>query len=434
MIVGDGQILDILPTDGTLPEAATVVDATGLHVLPGLVDPDVNFRDPGLEYKETWATGARSAVCGGFTTVMVMPNTGSPVRDPESWHAQRETGDRAAWCNYALKAVVVPENLGRLKELADLGAIGFRFSMAGKAGVVDPLDDGQILDAFTEIAALGMRCGVHAENAGIVRRRTAALREAGDTSPLALTAARPPMAELEATQRAILFARAAGVDLALYHVSAGEVVDLLTRVRQDADIDVVAETSPHYALMEASRMAEEFGPMMAMNPPIRPAPHPGRVLAALHEGVIDVLGSDHSPHTFAEKNYHHRDAPILSTTPGWPGVETSVPVMLSAVNEGRLGLREYVARQAEQPARAWGLYPAKGRLGRGADADLTIVDLDRPGRVDQTRLHTLNKLTTWHGWPLTAAVACTIVGGRVVARDGELTAREPSGRFVRPLP
>ncbi|WP_329251430.1 dihydroorotase family protein [Actinoallomurus sp. NBC_01490] len=432
VLVDDGTVVDVVTRDGDVPAARTVVDATGLFVLPGLVDPDVNFREPGLEYKEGWLTGSAAAVCGGVTTVMDMPNTGRPTVDTESLDAKLAAAKGRSYCDYAIKASLVPGNVEEIPRLADAGVCGFRFSMAGTVGAIPALTSGEILDAWHVVAGTGLRCGVHPETREILEHLRRRLELAGRRDPAAAREARPPVAEVEGIARSLALAEATGVRLAFYHVSTAPSIDWVRRAKADGRVDVVAETNPHYCVVDGEDMDRGLGTMLTMHPPVRTREHADATLAALADGTIDVLGTDHSPHTHEEKRYADRMTDIWAATPGWPGLETTVSLMLTAVHEGRLSLERYAYCQSEGPARAWGLWPRKGNLKPGADADITVVDLDRRGEFDESRLHSRHRLTPFHGRAYTGATAYTIVGGEVTARDGELVAEAPMGRFVRP--
>lgn len=433
VLVDDGTVVDVVERDDAVPGADTVVDATGLHVLPGLVDPDVNFREPGLEYKEGWLTGSAAAVCGGFTTVMDMPNTGRPTVDADSLDAKLAAAKGRSYCDYAVKASLVPGNAPEIPTLAEAGVCGFRFSLAGTAGAIPGLCSGQILDAWQVAADTGLRCGVHPETREVVDHLRDRLRAAGRTDPAAWREARPPVAEVEGIARALALAEATGVRLALYHVSAAPSVDWVRRAKEGGHVDLVAETNPHYCVVDGEDMDHGLGTMLTMHPPVRTRDHADATLAALADGTVDVLGTDHSPHTHEEKRYADRMADIWAATPGWPGLETSVSLMLTAVHDGRLSLERYAYCQSEGPARAWNLWPRKGSLRPGADGDITVVDLERRGTFDEATLHSRHRLSPFHGRPYTGAPVCTVVGGQIVARDGELVAETPRGRFTSPV-
>lgn len=432
VVVDGGVVVDVLDRDADVPAARSVVDAEGLHVLPGLVDPDVNFREPGLTYKEGWDTGSRAAVCGGVTTVLDMPNTGSPTCDVETLDAKLAAAKDRSFCDYAVKAALTPTNLDQVPLLADAGVCGFRFSLAGTVGAIEGLTSGQIVDAWQLVAETGLRCGVHPETREIVQHHTARLRELGRRDPAAWREGRPPVAEVEGIARSLAMAEATGVRLALYHVSAAQSVDWVRRAKQDDRVDLVAETNPHYCVVDGTELERGLGSMLTMHPPVRTLDHADAVLDALEDGTVDVLGTDHSPHTHEEKRYDDRTSDIWTATPGWPGLETTVSLMLTAVSAGRLSIERYVACQSEGPARAWGLWPRKGNLSPGADADITVVDLDRRGTFDERTLHSRHKLTPFHGRTFTGAPVYTVVGGVLTAAHGEVVTDTPAGRFVRP--
>lgn len=433
LVIDEGRVRDILLRDGDLPDAETTIDAEGLHVLPGLIDPHVHFRAPGLEYKEDFGSGSQAAVCGGITTVIDMPNVVPPTADVEALQMKLDCARGRSYCDYAVYGVLVDGSGPHVKPLAEAGVCGFKTFMGDTTGGLQAPVDGELIEQWRVLAETGLRSGVHAEDNGILFHLRDKLRAAGRTDPLAHLDSRPAVAEAEAIQRAILFAREAGSKLMIHHMSSRDGVELLRRAKAEGRVDVKGETGPHYFLFEGEDMVRKrLGSLLRMNPPVRSAEHGQALWEGLMDGTIDVLGTDHSPHTREEKCYDDRMGDIWKPLSGWPGVETSVPVMLTLVNEGRLSLPRYVRMQAESPARCWSLWPQKGNLGVGADGDVTIVDLRRSGVIDEARLHSKHKLSPWHGWHVTGMPVCTIVRGNVVARDGEVTDAAPAGRFVTP--
>lgn len=430
VLVRDGKILEVAVRDD-LPSAREVVDATGLHVLPGLIDPHVHFRVPGLEYKEDFETGSRAAAAGGITTVLDMPNVVPPTATVEAFHLKLERIRGRAYVDYGLYAVLVEGNGDQVFPLADAGVCGYKVFLGETVGRIPAPPDGELLDVWRRVAQTGLRSGVHAEHAGIVRHWERKLRAQGRTDPLAHVESRPSVAEAEAISRAILFARETGVRLMIHHMSCSEGV-LLVRRGKDDGVDVMAETAPHYLLLEAEDMVRRgLGSLMKINPPVRSRGHGEALWRGIQEGVIEVLGTDHSPHTPEEKKAHDPLGDIWEALPGWPGVETGVPLMLTQVNAGRMTLNQYVKLQSEAPARAWNLWPRKGHVGRGADADLTIVDMRREAVIDKDRLHSKSKVTPFHGIRVVGVPVYTIVRGRVVMWEGRIDG-PPGGELVRP--
>jgi dihydroorotase len=214
-------------------------------------------------------------------------------------------------------------------------------------------------------------------------------------------------------------------------MSAAEGVALVRRAKESG-VDVVAETAPHYLILEGEDMVRRgLGSIMKMNPPIRSKEHGEALWRGLLDGTIDVIATDHSPHTPEEKMAATPMGDIWKAIAGMPGVETSVSLMLTQVNAGRMTLNQYVKAQAEGPARAWTLWPRKGNLGRGADGDLTIVDMNKEGTIDQSRLHSKSKVTPFHGFRVKGMPVTTIVRGHMVMKNGELFGN-PVGQLLRP--
>lgn len=430
LIVDGGRVLGIVEEQAGLPEARTVIDATGLHVLPGLVDPDVKFREPGLEYKEGWETGSRAAVCGGITTVVDMPNPVVTVLDAEELHAKLRVADGRSFCNYALMASLSPFRLHEVSRLAEAGVCGFRCLLPAAFGPVPVMSSGQILDAFRAVAETGLRCSVLPDTRDIIEHAKAAVRAAGRVDAAGWRDARPPVAEVEGIARSLALAEFTGVKLSIATVAAHQSVAWIRRAKEEGRVDLMAETKPHYCVVDGAIMdSEKLGTMLTMLPPVRTRDHADAILAALADGTIDALGTDHSPHTHAEKRYHDRMTALWDASPGWPGLETTVSLMLTAVNEGRLTIEGYARCHSEAPARAWGLWPRKGRLTAGADADITIVDLKKKGSFDERKMHSRHPLSPFHGRPFAGAPVYTVIAGNIVARNGEVVSDVPTGRF-----
>lgn len=434
LVIDNGKVAEVLLRDGHLPDADVVIDAEGLHVLPGLIDPHVHFRVPGLEYKEDFNTGSQAAVCGGISTVIDMPNVVPPTATVADLEAKLECAHGNSYCDYAIYAVLMEGSLKHILPMADAGVCGYKIFMGETIGNIPAPSDGEIIDQWKLMAETGLRCGVHAEDNSILFYVRKKLQDAGRIDPLAFMESRPPIAEAEAIQRAILFAREAGSKLMIYHMSSWQGVEILRRAKRDGDVDVSGETGPHYLLFDGRDMVRMgLGSLLRMNPPVRESEHGEALFKGLLDGTIDVIGTDHSPHTREEKRYDDRMGDIWKPLSGWPGVETNVPVMLTVVNQGRMTLNQYVKLQAENPARCWNLWPRKGSLAPGADGDVTIVDMNRAGVIDENRLHSKNKLSPWHGWHVKGMPVYTIVRGRVMARAGEVVHEgAPLGEFITP--
>jgi len=423
LAIRDGLIAAI-GDDAVMPRGAETLDAAGCHLLPGIIDSHVHFREPGYEYKEDWGTGTAAAACGGVTTVLEMPNTHPPTADLDALGLKQAAARRQAHVDYGIYGLLDEHNLERLDSLAAAGVVGFKCFMGNTFGDLPAPSDGAMLEAFEIIARLGKRIVVHAENPSIMARRQALMEQAGRSDPLAHLAARPAICEIEAVGRAIRFAEWTGARLHIAHKSSKDALDIVRRAKARG-VDVTVETCPQYLLLDSEDM-KRLGNVMRVNPPIREPGHAEPLWQALHDGAVDMLATDHAPHTIAEKT----DPNVWRCCCGFPGVETAVPLMLTQVAAGRLSLAHYVRLSAVNPAKAWGLYPRKGALQVGSDADIAIVDLAREGRVSAAALHSKSKITPFDGRPLKGLPVATLVRGQVVARDGELVGQPGWGRAV----
>ena len=423
LAIRDGTIV-ALGADDLMPAAADSIDADGCHLLPGIIDSHVHFREPGYEYKEDWGTGTAAAAVGGVTTVLEMPNTHPPTADLASLRLKQDAARRQAHVDYGIYGLLDEHNLDTLEALAAAGVVGFKCFMGNTFGDLPAPSDGAMLEAFEIIARLGKRIVVHAENPSIMARRQDQLERAGRTDPLAHLAARPAICEIEAVSRAIHFAEWTGARLHIAHKSSKDALDIVRQAKARG-VDVTVETCPQYLLLDSRDMAR-LGNVMRVNPPIREPGHAEPLWQALREGVVDMLATDHAPHSIPEKTA----ANVWQCCSGFPGVETAVPLMLTEVAAGRMSLAHYVKLASVAPAKAWGLYPRKGALQVGSDADIAIVDLNREGRVSAAALHSKSKVTPFDGRPLRGLPVATLVRGKVVARDGKLVGQQGWGKPV----
>ena len=423
LAVNDGVVIAIAGED-TMPAARETIDAHGRYVLPGIIDSHVHFREPGFEYKEDWVSGTAAAACGGATTVFEMPNTDPPTGTVEALKQKHEIAARGAHVDYGIYGLLDENNIDQLEALAANGAAGFKCFMGNTFGNLPAPSDGAMLEGFEILARLGKRCVVHAENWSIMARREAQLQAAGRTDPLAHLAARPEVCAIEAVSRAIVFAEWTGARLHIAHKSSRDAL-YAVRDAKDRGVDVTVETCPQYLLLTTEDMKRKGG-VMRVNPPIRDPGHGDALWAALHDGTVDMLATDHAPHQPEEKTSPN----IWQCDCGFPGIETAVPLMLTEVNGGRMTINDYVRWSSFNPAKAWGLYPRKGALQVGSDADIVIIDMDRATTIDQERLHSKSLISPWHGRDVRGLPLYTIVRGRVVARDGELVGEPGWGRHA----
>ena len=407
--VTDGRV-SAIGAPGTLGDAAEVVDVTGLHLIPGAIDMHVHFREPGYTHKEDWETGTRAAAMGGVTTVFEMPNTHPPTRSVTEFR-QKQDFARKACVDFGLYGLLAEDNIDEIPGLIDAGANAFKCFMGNTFGNLPSPSTGAMLEGFEIIAGSGLRISLHAETASIMAWRQAKLEAAGLNDPLYHIAARPEIVAIEAVARAAVLAEWTGARIHVLHISsAGELRPLAEAKARG--VEITGETCPCYLFLESSDY-DRLGSVIRVNPPVREARDSAAIWDALQNGVVDMIATDHAPHTLEEKT----NDVIWKADCGFPGVETQMPLMLSEVAAGRMTLEHYVRISSANPARAFGMWPHKGRIAVGALADITAVDLAREEVIAASRLHSRGKVTPFEGRKTTGAPIHTIVRGAFVQRD-----------------
>ena len=426
--IKDGKFVEIADPGTLSASAVEEYDATGRYVIPGVIDGHVHFREPGLEYKEDWRTGSLAAIHGGVTTVVEMPNTNPKTDTVEGVELKRRLAEEKSYVDFGIIGLLVQDSVPALRSLAEAGVVGYKCFLGETIGNIPAPDDGMMLDGLREIAATGLRIGFHAENNEIMQHLIRQMKAAGRSDPLAHVDSRPPLAEVESIQRMGLYARHTGTKIHIFHLSSRDGLDMIDEWRAKG-VDITCETGAHYVFMKAEDMAR-VGVRLRMNPPIRYGSegHGDYLLEGIKDGRVNMIATDHSPHTAEEK----LNDDIWKAISGFPGVETSVRFFLTfGVNAGRMTLQQFVRASSEGPAKTWDMYPQKGTIAVGSDGDLTILDLDKEGVIRDDELHSKNHVTPFDGTPTKGAPVATIVRGQIVMRDGEVVG-EARGRMVRP--
>ncbi|QLG60779.1 dihydroorotase [Halorarum salinum] len=397
--VADGEI-DAVADAGTLDPGAdeSVVDADGKHLLPGAVDVHVHFREPGFPHKEDWTTGSGSAAAGGVTTVVDQPNTDPPTTTGAAFDGKADLASKSL-VDYGLNGGVTPdwdpESLFD-RPLFALGEV-FLADSTGDMGIEADL----FADAAARAAEHDVTVTVHAEDADLFDR-TARERDDAD----AWSAFRTPEAEAAAVERALEVGGESGADVHVAHTSTPEGVDAAS------DAGATCEVTPHHLFLSREDLPE-LGTFGRMNPPLRDEARREALLERVRDGTVDVVATDHAPHTRGEK-----DAGIWEAPSGVPGVETMLPLLLNEVREGRMGLERVRDLVAANPADVFDL-PRKGRVEAGRDADLLLVDLDEAREIRGADLHSKCGWTPFEGFE-GVFPELTLVRGSVVydGRDG----------------
>ncbi|HVZ50829.1 MAG TPA: dihydroorotase [Pseudolabrys sp.] len=406
--------------DLTRASAGEVVDCGGLHVLPGVIDSHVHFREPGLTHKEDLESGSRGAVLGGVTAVFDMPNTDPTTTTAEALADKVARAHHRMHCDFAFYIGATRENtrdLGALERLP--GCAGVKVFMGSSTGSLLIEDDDGVRDVLRHI---NRRAAFHSEDEYRLRERMH-LRVEGD--PRSHPIWRDATAALMCTQRLMRLARETGKRVHVLHVTTKEEAAYLADFKDVA----TAEATPAHLTLAAPECYERIGTLAQLNPPVRDAEHRAGIWQGIAQGVIDSIGSDHSPHTRAEKAH-----PYPKTHSGMPGVQTLVPLMLDHVNAGRLSLQRFVDLTSAGPARIFGI-AAKGRIAAGYDADLTVVDLKKRETITDSWIASRAGWTPYAGMTVTGWPVGTFVRGHKAMWEGALTApgRGERVRFLETL-
>ena len=427
IVVEDGKIQSLTKSSLSI-QADTILDARGNLVLPGMIDMHVHFRDPGFPDREDFQSGTSAAAAGGVTTVADMPNTVPSVTSVEALREKIEIIDRKALIDFALIAGAGELSADMLVSLAKGGVVGYKTFMIARFKEL-AASDGQMLDNFETIAETGLPCMIHAENEDIVSRGIEKAKALGRVDPIAHSEFRPPIAEVEATARTIMLAGETDVHLHICHMSTKEAAKVLGWAKKKGR-KVTGETTANYLLLN-SEVMKKVGPYAKIDPPLRSPQDQEALWEALNGGVIDVIASDHAPYPKEDKEKGWQN--IYDAPSGGTGVETTLPLMLDCVNRGLITLERLVETFAVNPAKIMGLYPRKGVLAPGSDADIIIVDPMSEFVIKGEELHSKQKITALEGYGGKGRPLTTIVRGKVIMEGGEVVGKPGFGEYLKPL-
>jgi dihydroorotase len=402
--IREGRIAEIGALSGAA--AGERIDCRRLHILPGVIDSQVHFREPGLVHKEDLMTGSRAAALGGVTAVFEMPNTDPATTNAEALADKLRRAKDRMHCDFAFWVGAMHDNVADIPELERLpGAAGIKVFMGSSTGRLLVADDEGVLAILKQTRR---RAAFHSEDEARLEERKA-LRVRGDASSHPVW--RDELAALRSTERLIRLAREAHAQVHVLHISTGEEMAFLAGAKDVAS----CEATPHHLTLSAEDYAR-LGAKLQMNPPVRGPAHRDAIWRGLQQGVVDVLGSDHAPHTLEEKARPYPESPS-----GMTGVQTLVPIMLDHINAGRLSVERFVDLTSAGPQRLFGIV-GKGRIAAGYDADFTIVDMKRSETIRDDWIASRSRWTPYDDKTVTGWPVGTIVRGRRVMWEGELTA------------
>jgi len=441
----DGRLIDcyIGVKDGIITaiskeklEAEKVIDAKGKMVLPGTVDPHVHIRAPGHDERETFESGTKDAALGGVTTVIEMPFASPPPHSPEIVKNRMNVADKEVVVDIAFYGAAGTDCLDDVIPCSKSGIVAFKTflheALPGRAkefiGLTAP-NTGDQYELMEKITQTGVMIGFHAENNDMINKNIARLRSEGKISPIYHGRSRPPVVEIETAAKILLFAEKIGTKVEICHISTPEVVGLANRAKSKG-VYVVAETCPHYLFLNENAL-NEVGVFAKCNPPLRSEEERLKMWEFVRDGSIDIIGSDHAPYTKEEKERGGED--IFTPPAGFPGLSTRLPLLFTAVKEGKMELDRMVELICENPAKIFGLFPKKGTIALGSDADFVIFDPDKKDVISKDRMFTKcrDSALVYEGWEVYGKPEKTIVRGKVVFDNGEITVSPGYGEIIK---
>jgi dihydroorotase len=422
LAIDDGRILKIAK-ETNLPPASTKLNLKGHVTLPGLIDPHVHLRNQQLAYKEDFSSGTAAAAAGGVTLTIDMPNNKPVTMDSISLRERMKLAERRAVVNVAFYSAF-PQKLEEVPSIIKEGAMAFKLYMSEKIGGLDVDDDKLLLQAFNKVAKMGVPVAVHAEDRKILETKRREMEKTGRKDVEAYSKARPPEAEAQAIRRIAQLAKKSGVQVHFCHVSSAIGLNAFLTAKKDG-FPVTCEVTPHHLLLSSEHL-KRYRTLALTNPPLRTRKDVIALWSALKQGFIDALASDHAPHTVEEKEVES----VWDAKPGIPGLETTLPLLLTEVSEGRLTIADLVRLTSEKPAEIFNLRN-RGCLEEGNWADIVVVDINRKYKIDSSNFYSKAKYSPFDGWSVKGKPTKTFVNGQLVMDEGEIIAKPGTSQIVR---
>ena len=417
-------------------EADEIIYAEGKMVLPGTVDPHVHIRAPGHDERETFESGSKDAALGGVTTIIEMPISVPPPHSPEIVNRRMDVAEKEVVVDIAFFGAAGTDCLDDIIPCAKSGIVAFKTFLheapPGRKeefiGLTAP-NTGDQYELMEKVAQTRVMIAFHAENNDMINKNIARLRSEGKTSPIYHGRSRPPVAEIETTSKILLFAEKTGAKVEIVHITTPESVELVNEAKCKG-VYAIAETCPHYLFLNEDAL-NKFGVFAKVNPPLRSEEERLGMWEMVNDGSIDIIGSDHAPYTKEEKERGSED--IFTPPAGFPGLSTRLPLLFTAVKEGKMELDRMVELICENPARVFGLYPKKGTIALGSDADFVIFDPDKKDVISRNKMFTKcrDSALVYDGWEVYGKPEKTIVRGKVVFDDGEITVSPGYGEIIK---
>ena len=430
--VKDGKIAAIL-CGCVDAEAKEVIDAGGKYVMPGAIDTHAHLNDPGYEWREDYEHGTAGAIAGGYTTIIDMPLQNEPaLTNAELFDIKEEKVTKEAFCDYAFWGGLIPTNFADLKGLDDRGVVAFKSFLGPVSPDYSPLNYGEAYEAMEMLKECGARAGFHAEDFNMIKAREKHMKDAGRLTWRDFLDSRTLAAETVATVAILEIARELDCKAHICHVSDPYVAQKIVYM-QNAGVDVTFETCSHYLCFNDEDTATK-GELFKCAPPLRPEDHRVAYWDFVRDGKIAGLASDHSPCSYDEKFKEILGQPITNVFEVWggiSGIQNSVQAIISEALKQNVSMTSLVQCMSVNPAKAFGIYGKKGDLKVGFDADINIVDPDYEWEVTEDSLYYVNKVTAFMGLKGKGMPVCTILRGKVMAKEGKLCGDMGYGELVK---
>lgn len=421
--VKDGKIV-IIASPGETAPAKEVLDLEGQYLIPGAIDTHMHVRDPGHIERGNFYTETLAAAAGGVTTIMEHPISVPPQYNVEILENRIKRAQEQCvidYCFYGAAGGEFPEEITKLA--ADGRIVAFKtFLHAAPDGREQEFkgltmaDDGQLFVGMQELAKTGLICAFHAEDNDLIQHFIREFKKEGRCAGRDHALSRPPVTEVQSVERVLRFARETGARVEIAHVSTPEAMELLKKAKQEG-MDVYAETCPHYLFLNEDDL-EKYGPFAKCNPPLRKQELVDELWKYVNDGTVDYIGSDHSPFLYEEKARGLKD--IFAAVSGFPGVDLRLPLMLNAAAEGKVSLNKVVELLCVNPARIFNIYPQKGAIRVGADADFAVFNLNHETIVDKEKnySHARDIAIPYDGRKLNCQITYTVLRGRIIMKNG----------------
>jgi len=419
----EGEKIVRIAKETNLPRACEKIDLGGRLVLPGAIDAHVHLRDQDLDYKEDFFTGTCAAAVGGVTTVLDMPNNSPVTMSVDSLTKRAGIAASKSVVNVAFYSAF-PEDLEEMEDIVEWGAKGFKVFLSKQVGGLNPEDDEALLQGFRKAAVLKVPVLVHAEDKKFFESKFEELEKKGRCDVEAFLEAHSVYSETKTLKRAVNLARTSRGHIHICHVSAGQSMNIISSAKHEG-INVTCEVTPHHLLLSSCKL-NLLGYTALTNPPLRTKRDQESLWANLKKGTVDIIASDHAPHALHEKKRNS----IWEVAPGFPGLETMIPLMLTQVNEGRLTLSRLVHLVSRRPSEIFRV-ERRGILEEGCFADFIVVDMKREWKIDSSKFYSKAKFSPFDGETVKGKVTKTFVNGRLVMDEGEIVGKPGEGKIIR---